>query len=896
MDEEILIILALFLIFGVPVITFIGLIVAQVKLSSRLKKVEAEIAAFKQSGGFIGAAPAAGAAVNPSKAEAVRQTAGAGVPAPGGVPAAPAAAAPAQAALSAAAPAASVSPAAAPAGTAPELQGSLRSELPGAGPAADFRAGGPLASAVSSAAPPVMPKAEKKPQKKGGSDLESFFLDNIFSKLGALAIIVFIILFIKWASSFALVTPAMKVASVYLLSLAFAGAGLFMLKKPNMRGFSELLIGLGVAGSIIITYAGSFFYNIWDPWISVALASLILLAVYAAAGLMQRISVLCMGIVGGYANLIFIYSAINNDVTFCIYLAFLTALCVFGALRCRAWKALVSINLAISAIALVLSSSDFKISVTGTVIWGCIWLLHILYDFFRTDEGEASSFNQHFSVYFNQFVLLAVGNFCCLIHCYEGNAVMAAAVSALGFAAYLRRFSAPRLSAALIYMAVFSAAGAIISWDSMLLRLLALGAGALAVMYGALSLASDKAQRKGLLVWGHIYLLLMIPVITTGDVYFLSSEEFSFKSLAIVLFGIMVAFWLAAHVLLRLKNSDDPKFNATSLWAAVTLAHFYVGLELYNFFCNALPGADADLIEDFQYFSIVILLTVYAVLTLWQYSRSGNRFFVISGALAAFYGSLMLFAYMLSADHTMLPIANIGFVSFGLAIILACSCAYVYKSRFHFVWTALLCWALVHTEGRNFVDLLHMEAITTVFWSMCAAAILFVGIRFKERSLTFTGIFIVACTLVRVVFYDIADLSTGYKLVSFLVLGVMLLAVSFFYSKRRHIDSALDNTVAVRPPSASLNTQPLPDVGAAAPNAASAQSAPAPVPPVSAAIPPAPAAIPSVNAPLQASPAAPVSAPAAAPMQTPAAGVSAAAAAGQAPPSAPPQVGSWHNG
>lgn len=892
MDEEVLIILALFLIFGVPIIIFISLIIAQVKLSSRLKKVEAEIAAFKQSGGFIGAAPAAGAAVSLSKTEANRQAGGVSVPV--------SAAAPAPAAMYAAAPAASVSPAAPPSGTAPELKGSIKSGLPGAGPAADIRAGAPPAAPVPSAAPAAasaaMPKAEKAP-KKSGSDLESFFLDNIFSKLGALAIIVFIILFIKWASSFALVTPAMKVAAVYLLSLAFAGAGFFMLKKPNMRGFSELLIGLGVAGSIIITYAGSFFYNIWDPWISVVLASLILLAVYAAAGFMQRISVLCMGIVGGYANLIFIYSAIKNDVTFCIYLAFLTALCVFGALRCKAWKALVSINLAISAIALILSSTDFKISVTGTVIWGCIWLLHILYDFFRTDEGEASSFNQHFSVYFNQFVLLAVGNFCCLIHCYEGNAVMAAAVLALGFAAYLRRLSAPRLSAALIYMAVFSAAGAIISWDSMLLRLLALGAGALAVMYGALSLASDKAQRKGLLVWGHVYLLLMIPVITTGDVYFLSSEEFRFKSLAIVLFGIMVAFWLAAHMLLRLKNSDDPKFNATSLWAAVTLAHFYVGLELYNFFCNGLPGADADLIEDFQYFSIVILLTVYAMLTLWQYSRSGNKFFVISGALAAFYGSLMLFAYMLSADHTMLPIANIGFVSFGLAIILACSCAYFYKSRFHFVWTALLCWALVHTEGRNFVDLLHMEAITTVFWSMCAAAILFVGIRFKERSLTFTGIFIVACTLVRVVFYDIADLSTGYKLVSFLVLGVMLLAVSFFYSKLRHADSASDNTDPLGMPPAALNTQPLP---AAVPNAASAQSAPAPVPPVYSAAPPAPAAAPSVNAPLQASPAAPFSAPvpapAAAPMQTPAAGVSAAPAAGQAPQSQPAQVGSWHNG
>ena len=201
-DEEILIIFALFLIFGVPLIAFIGIIVSLVRLNSRVKKAEAEITALKQNVGFIGALPAAGAAVSLSKASAGPQAGGASVPAPAS--AAAASAAPSAAAMTAAVPAAAqVSPLAAPGEKPAELK-------------SDIKAG-----SIPAPAPAVLaakPQPEKPAGKKSGSDLESFFLDNIFSKLGALAIIAFIILFIKWASSFALVTPAMKVASVYLLS------------------------------------------------------------------------------------------------------------------------------------------------------------------------------------------------------------------------------------------------------------------------------------------------------------------------------------------------------------------------------------------------------------------------------------------------------------------------------------------------------------------------------------------------------------------------------------------------------------------------------------------------------------------------------------------------------
>ncbi len=78
----------------------------------------------------------------------------------------------------------------------------------------------------------------------------------------------------------------------------------------------------------------------------------------------------------------------------------------------------------------------------------------------------------------------------------------------------------------------------------------------------------------------------------------------------------------------------------------------------------------------------------------------------------------------------------------------------------------------------------HLNSITSVLWMLYAAAILWGGIRFKNRYVTNCGIFIVCVTLLRVITYDIVNLPIGYKLLLFFVLGVALLVTSYYYSKR----------------------------------------------------------------------------------------------------------------
>lgn len=71
----------------------------------------------------------------------------------------------------------------------------------------------------------------------------------------------------------------------------------------------------------------------------------------------------------------------------------------------------------------------------------------------------------------------------------------------------------------------------------------------------------------------------------------------------------------------------------------------------------------------------------------------------------------------------------------------------------------------------------------SVGWACFALAVTGVGFVLKEKSLRLPGIALFALTILKVFLYDTGNLGTFGKMVSFLVLGVILLLVSFVYNK-----------------------------------------------------------------------------------------------------------------
>jgi uncharacterized membrane protein len=75
------------------------------------------------------------------------------------------------------------------------------------------------------------------------------------------------------------------------------------------------------------------------------------------------------------------------------------------------------------------------------------------------------------------------------------------------------------------------------------------------------------------------------------------------------------------------------------------------------------------------------------------------------------------------------------------------------------------------------------EVWISIAWFVEAAALVAVGFWRKSALVRWLALVLIAATTVKVFAYDIWDLSRGYRIVSFIFLGVLLLAVSFAYQR-----------------------------------------------------------------------------------------------------------------
>jgi len=77
----------------------------------------------------------------------------------------------------------------------------------------------------------------------------------------------------------------------------------------------------------------------------------------------------------------------------------------------------------------------------------------------------------------------------------------------------------------------------------------------------------------------------------------------------------------------------------------------------------------------------------------------------------------------------------------------------------------------------------------SILWGIYALLLIALGIWKKRKHLRIGAIALFAVTLVKLFFYDIADLNTIAKTIVFVSLGVLLLIISFLYNKYKHIIS-----------------------------------------------------------------------------------------------------------
>jgi uncharacterized membrane protein len=79
------------------------------------------------------------------------------------------------------------------------------------------------------------------------------------------------------------------------------------------------------------------------------------------------------------------------------------------------------------------------------------------------------------------------------------------------------------------------------------------------------------------------------------------------------------------------------------------------------------------------------------------------------------------------------------------------------------------------------------KATITVLWSLCAFVQMWLGMRLKYKTLRIISLSLLGLVLCKLFLYDLSAVSQGAKIVAFVVLGVVLLVLSFLYQKLKKI-------------------------------------------------------------------------------------------------------------
>ena len=92
---------------------------------------------------------------------------------------------------------------------------------------------------------------------------------------------------------------------------------------------------------------------------------------------------------------------------------------------------------------------------------------------------------------------------------------------------------------------------------------------------------------------------------------------------------------------------------------------------------------------------------------------------------------------------------------------------------------------------------LYYKAGLSILWSICSFIMMWLGMQYKFRPLRIISLSLFTLTLVKLFTYDIRNIPAGGKIAAFILLGILLLTVSFMYQRLKKIiiDDAETNSV-----------------------------------------------------------------------------------------------------
>lgn len=353
-----------------------------------------------------------------------------------------------------------------------------------------------------------------------------------------------------------------------------------------------------------------------------------------------------------------------------------------------------------------------------------------------------------------------------------------------------------------------------------------LGAVAMAICYAVLRLAKDEKFRQ---VWALKFYGILVVIY--GTIFLLSKTYGPWQ--------IVWLMWEIPVLVAAGRFAREPVWKGSGLWLAVLVLVKVVFQGMYTGDPGMIHvfGEDMSNEEWTYFFGSKALWTAFGLsrAEAMKVAREGS--FNVDNHVYSFFGTLLLNMWLCRVLHNYWIT-----VAFGVEAVVLINAALLFTLKRLRIYGYLLLavslvrfigiddyaglgagrWALIifemavflglyivsvlkRDEGDREVRLDEMETVllfagfmaallVTVFqhadpgWRSlslggAAAGTVALGLAIKDRTARLGGFLVLGLALLRIVFIDLAKLTTIYKIISFIAIGALLLGLSFLYNK-----------------------------------------------------------------------------------------------------------------
>ncbi|MBV9924376.1 MAG: DUF2339 domain-containing protein [Acidobacteria bacterium] len=280
-------------------------------------------------------------------------------------------------------------------------------------------------------------------------------------------------------------------------------------------------------------------------------------------------------------------------------------------------------------------------------------------------------------------------------------------------------------------------------------------------------------------------------------------------------FALLVAAYAAvAHMLARDTSPEEERMSAPAMFvAAHGLALLALSAEALGYFERMAPaGADAGVVDEWKAFSLAVVWALYGACLFLYGSRRRAPLWRYGGlfltGLSVAEVLVWVVPYYAAPWHAL--VFNQTTAAFALLVAALWLVAHEYARalpeheegeqvlRYVTVVVNVLALAGLSLEAAGYFrsrmageqdaarlrDLeLAKQLSLSLIWGLYGAGLLLAGRLRRVRLLRLMALGLLGLTTLKVFFLDLSALDRAYRIVSFIVLGVILLAVSYFYQK-----------------------------------------------------------------------------------------------------------------